>query len=181
MRHHQATYRPHHIAYGENRIGIHQSPSPTQVSRKKQLAEQRCHQREYHEVIKFQSAAQRRQSQNLAVAAAEPAFFRQYIPTAAGIHVCNSIFNVCSRSLQAACPMKKGFQSLENPFLNLFYGHNSNKPALMMMPVYSNTKTQNPMMSLAFKPAMAKAGKAQKGCIMFVHASPQAMAIAVLA
>lgn len=41
--------------------------------------------------------------------------------------------------------------------------------------------TQKPIMSRIFKPAIARSGNAQNGWSIFVQASPQATAIAVLA
>lgn len=49
-----------------------------------------------------------------------------------------------------------------------------------MIPLAINVSTQKPIISFAFRPAMARAGKAQKGCIKFVQASPHATAIAIL-
>ncbi|KGP90572.1 hypothetical protein N780_04025 [Pontibacillus chungwhensis BH030062] len=49
----------------------------------------------------------------------------------------------------------------------------------MKMPLTISTIKQKPIMSLALRPAIAKAGNAQNGWIIFVQASPQATAIAV--
>ena len=49
----------------------------------------------------------------------------------------------------------------------------------MIKPVIARSIRQNPMMSLALSLAMANAGKAQKGWMRLVHASPQAMEMPV--
>jgi hypothetical protein len=51
----------------------------------------------------------------------------------------------------------------------------------MMIPVRTRCITQEPMTSLAFNPAMASIGNAQKGCTRLVQAFPQATAIAARA
>lgn len=47
----------------------------------------------------------------------------------------------------------------------------------MTTPVNERVITQYPIMSFAPSPAIARAGNAQKGCIILVHASPHAIAI----
>lgn len=54
-------------------------------------------------------------------------------------------------------------------------------PRAMIIPVVKRLIRQKPIMSLAPSFAIARAGIAQKGCMRFVHASPQAIAIAVIA
>ena len=49
----------------------------------------------------------------------------------------------------------------------------------MINPVTNRSMMQKPMMSLALSLAMAKAGKAQKGWMRLVQASPHEMAIPV--
>ena len=55
------------------------------------------------------------------------------------------------------------------------------KPILIIIPENKRTSTQKPITSFARKPATARAGNAQKGWIIFVQASPHAIAIAVFA
>ena len=52
---------------------------------------------------------------------------------------------------------------------------------LTMIPLSTKTNTQYPMMSFARNPAIASAGNAQNGWIIFVQASPYAIAMAVFA
>ena len=48
----------------------------------------------------------------------------------------------------------------------------------MIIPVTISTMAQYPIISLAPSPAIPRAGKAQKGWSIFVHASPHAIAMA---
>ena len=50
-----------------------------------------------------------------------------------------------------------------------------------MSPERIRLNKQNPIMSRAFRPAIASAGRAQNGWIMLVQESPQAIAMAILA
>src|SRR5690606_28021450 len=52
------------------------------------------------------------------------------------------------------------------------------RPSDMITPETNSWIRQNPMMSLAFRPAMASTGKAQKGCSILVQPSPHATAMA---
>src|SRR5690606_16138217 len=59
--------------------------------------------------------------------------------------------------------------------------YSQGRPIEITLPETIRRIRQKPMMSLAFRPALASTGRAQQGCSMLVQESPQATAMAVRA